>query len=94
MRYIKVNINDIEFEYKEYEQSLYQSVERIGFSFPISVNIIDNKYICIDGHKRLSVLKDILMNNPDYKRGSEVVVLVKNNENSRSQDCWRGRNTH
>ena len=94
MRYIKVDIKDIQFEYKEYDQSLYQSVERIGFSFPISVHMVDNQYVCVDGHKRLSVLKDILEVNPDYKRGTLVTVLVKNNENVRSSDCWRGRNTH
>lgn len=94
MRYIKLDIKDISYKYKEYDRSLYDSVLRIGFSFPISVNIEDNQYICIDGHKRLSVLKDILINNPDYKRGSDVVVLVKNNNNTRSSDCWRGRNSH
>lgn len=94
MRYIKVDINEIEFEYKSYDLSLYSSVERIGFSFPISVNEINGQYICVDGHKRLSVLKDILINNPDYKRGSLVTVLVKNSTNVRSSDCWRGRNTH
>ena len=94
MRYIKLDIKDIEFEYKEYDELLYNSIERIGFSFPISVNVTDDKYICIDGHKRLSVLQDILKNNPDYKRGSQVTVLVKNNNNARSSDCWRGRNTH
>lgn len=94
MRYIKLDIKDIEFEYKDYDETLYKSVERIGFSFPISVNIECDKYVCLDGHKRLSVLHDILKNNPDYKRGSQVTVLIKNNNNARSSDCWRGRNTH
>lgn len=94
MRYIKTDISKIQYQYKEYTSSLYDSILRIGFSFPISVYQNKNEYVCIDGHKRLSVLHDILTKDPHYHRGSEVCILVKNNDNVRSSDCWRGRNTH
>lgn len=94
MRYIKVDMTQIQFQYQSYSQSLYDSIIRIGFSFPIQVNVINNQYICIDGHKRLSALADILKADPHYHRGSKVTVLIKNSENVRSSDCWRGRNTH
>lgn len=94
MRFVKVKIYDIEFEYQNYPPTLYDSVMRIGFSFPIHVIQRENRYICKDGHKRLSVLQDILQANPDYKRGNEVCVLIDNSDNPRSNDCWRGRNTH
>ena len=94
MRIIKVDISQINYQYRDYDQNLYDSVMRIGFSFPIQLIIKDNKYICLDGHKRLSVLQDILEKNPQYKRGSQVYVLIKNNDNIRSNDCWRGRNSH
>lgn len=94
MRIIKVELSKIKYNYQQYDQSLYDSILRIGFSFPISVTIKDNQYICLDGHKRLSVLKDILIHIPDYKRGQDVCVIVKNNDNTRSNDCWRGRNSH
>lgn len=94
MRIIKVELSKIKYNYQQYDQSLYDSILRIGFSFPISVAIKDNQYICLDGHKRLSVLKDILSQMPDYKKGQDVCVVVKNNDNTRSNDCWRGRNSH
>ncbi|MEG0367098.1 MAG: hypothetical protein RR585_09700 [Coprobacillus sp.] len=94
MRIIKIDISKIKYTYKQYDQSLYDSIVRIGFSFPISCQLEEDTYICIDGHKRLSVLKDILINIPNYKRGKEVCVIVKNNDNTRSNDCWRGRNSH
>jgi hypothetical protein len=94
MRLNKLSIDDILFDYKEYDDVLYQSVLRIGFSFPIKVKLIDNQYYCIDGHKRLSILHDILKQDPYYKRGNKVVVIIENNGNVRSNDCWRGRNTH
>ncbi|MFR7592302.1 MAG: hypothetical protein ACLUVC_12710 [Longibaculum sp.] len=94
MRFIKIDISDIDFDYQNYSQSLYDSIERIGFSFPIHVEKKGTRYVCKDGKKRLSVLKDILKKNPHYHRGSQVCVLIENNESTRSNDCWRGRNTH
>ena len=55
MRIIKVDISQINYQYRDYDQNLYDSVMRIGFSFPIQLIIKDNKYLCLDGHKRLSV---------------------------------------
>ena len=94
MRLVKININDIKFNYTSYNQSLYDSIYRIGFSFPIKIEEDESGYKCIDGHKRLSVLKDILTLHPDYHRGEDVTVIIINNGNTRSNDCWRGRNTH
>lgn len=94
MRMQKVDISQIQYTYQKYPQALYDSILRIGFSFPIRVELKNGRLFCIDGHKRLSVLKDILMNDPQYKRGSEVCILIKNNGNARSHDCWRGRNSH
>lgn len=94
MRFIKVNISQIDYTYTSYTKQLKDSILRIGFSFPIHVIVQNNQYVCIDGHKRLSALHDILQENPFYHRGSEICVLVKNNMNNRSNDCWKGRNTH
>ena len=94
MRIKKVTLDQIQYETKPYEESLYESVMRIGFSFPIYVNVVEHGYRCVDGHKRLSVLCDILKDHPDYRRGNTVNIVVKNNEDVRSNDCWRGRNTH
>lgn len=94
MRFIKKDISQIQFQYTHYSQELKDSILRIGFSFPIQVIVENGKYRCIDGHKRLSALYDILQENPQYHRGSEVYLLIKNSDNIRSNDCWRGRNTH
>ena len=29
-----------------------------------------------------------------YNRGRKINIIVINNGNSRSNDCWRGRNMH
>ncbi|MCD8028031.1 MAG: ParB N-terminal domain-containing protein [Erysipelotrichaceae bacterium] len=92
MRMQKVPLSKIDYEYRDYSHELYDSILRIGFSFPISVTLYDDKYVCIDGHKRLSALKDILQDNPDYHRGSLVCIVLK--EDMRSNDCWRRINIH
>ncbi|MCD7949390.1 MAG: hypothetical protein LUG12_03885 [Erysipelotrichaceae bacterium] len=92
MRMLKIPLSDILYEYKNYSQELYDSIMRIGFSFPITVSFDDNQYICIDGHKRLSVLNDILKKYPQYHRGDNVCVVIK--EDMRSNDCWRRINVH
>ena len=53
MRIRKINFQEINFEYCPYPQSMYDSIKRIGLSFPIKVNIIDGQYYCKDGNKRL-----------------------------------------
>lgn len=94
MRIHKAKIEDIDFQYQPYRNSLYQSIKRIGLSFPIKVNIVNQKYQCIDGHKRLSVIFDLLKNEAGYETLKEVNILICNDGSTRSNDCWRSRNTH
>ncbi len=94
MRIRRINYRKIHFEYKEYSQSMYDSVKRIGLSFPIKVNIKDGQYYCLDGHKRLSIIRDLLENEKGYEKRQDVPFIIYNDGSSRSNDCWRSRNTH
>lgn len=87
MRVVSIKVKEISFTYTKYSNQLKESVERIGLSFPLKVEIIDDCYHCIDGNKRLSILYDL-----DKER--TVPVIVINNGNNRSNDCWRDRNYH
>ncbi|MEG2907570.1 MAG: hypothetical protein RR945_00015 [Erysipelotrichaceae bacterium] len=79
----------IHYQPKEYDLQLYESVQRIGCSFPIHVEILDQQYYCLDGHKRLSILHDL--NDPNK---TQVMILIKNNGNNRSDGGWSLRNHH
>ncbi|MEF9962107.1 MAG: hypothetical protein RR863_00635 [Erysipelotrichaceae bacterium] len=79
----------IHYQPKEYDLQLYESVQRIGCSFPLQVEIIDQVYYCLDGHKRLSILHDL---NDSSK--TQVMILIKNNGNNRSDGGWSLRNHH
>ena len=76
MRIRKINFQEINFEYCSYPQSMYDSIKRIGLSFPIKVNIINGKYYCKDGHKRLSIIQDLLKNEEGYEKRMEVLDLM------------------
>lgn len=75
MRIRKINFQEINFEYCSYPQSMYDSIKRIGLSFPIKVNIINGKYYCKDGHKRLSIIQDLLKNEEGYEKEGMFPIL-------------------
>ena len=83
MRIRKINFQEINFEYCPYPQSMYDSIKRIGLSFPIK-----------DGHKRLSIIQDLLKNEEGYEKRRDVPYIIYNDGSSRSNDCWRDRNMH
>ena len=86
MRIRKINFQEINFEYRSYPQSMYDS--------PVKVDIIDGKYYCKDGHKRLSIIQDLLKNEEGYEKRRDVPYIIYNDGSSRSNDCWRDRNMH
>ncbi len=88
LKYAK--LEDICFEYTKYTSSLYDSIARIGLSFAIKVSINDTGLQCIDGHKRLSVLQDLKAQGIEKK----ITIITVNDGSSRSNDCWRSKNTH
>ena len=77
MRIRKINFQEINFEYCPYPQSMYDSIKRIGLSFPIKVNIIDGQYYCKDGNKRLSIIQDLLKNEEGYERRRAVPIMME-----------------
>lgn len=93
MRIQQVDITEINYLEKEFSQSMYDSIKRIGLSFPIKVRIEDDKYYCEDGHKRLSAISK-MVDDEIYQKRRKINIIVINNGNTRSNDCWRSRNTH
>ena len=93
MRFIQIDISEIEFQRCEYRQSMYDSIKRMGLSFPIKVSYEDGKYYCHDGHKRLSAISDMALDEI-YQKRRKINIVIINNGDLRSNDCWRSRNTH
>ena len=60
MRIHQLDINDIQYQKKEYSDSLLSSVKRIGLSIPVKVRYENGQYYCQDGHKVLLLVLKIL----------------------------------
>lgn len=71
------SIHQIEFETRPYHDSLRESLLRMGQGFPIYVKQHGSAYICIDGHKRLSAIQDILKKDSEHSLKS-IKILVMN----------------
>ncbi|MCR1960512.1 hypothetical protein CWE04_00815 [Thomasclavelia cocleata] len=93
MRIQQVDISEIIYEKKDFTDSMYESIKRIGLSFPIKVIIKNDKYYCQDGHKRISAINKMI-NEDIYQKRRKINIVVMNNGNSRSNDCWRVKNMH
>ena len=40
------------------------------------LNIIDGQYYCKDGHKRLSIIQDLLKNEEGYEKGGCSILFI------------------
>lgn len=94
MRIISLNLSDIEFEKRAYESSLKDSILRRGLAFPIKIKFENEKYICLDGHKRLTILEELFHIDPNHRYVKKIPVILINTDLNRSNDCWRDRNMH
>lgn len=81
MRIDQLTMEDIEFSYTPYSDALQQSVLRMGFAFPIQVRKQGSHYLCLDGHKRLSILQDM---QDSSLRFHNIPVVIMNSARSAS----------
>lgn len=83
----KISVKEIEFNYVEYKQDLYESIKERGVSIPVKVLRDKNGYKCIDGHKRLSILQDLHI--------ETVTIMLKNDFSKAGSGYWGNtRNKH
>lgn len=68
----------IQYVTTPYTKQLYDSILRINLSFPIYVKQCNQIYICVDGHKRLSAICDILKTDASHPELHFINVIVLN----------------
>ena len=78
MRIQQVDITEVFFQTKEYTQGMYDSIVRIGLSFPVKVSLEQGKFYCQDGHKRLSAIAS-MEKLEVYKKRRKINIIVINN---------------
>lgn len=90
MRILKTTLYEIHFNQVPYSPLLFESISKRGLAFPIKVKVVEGKYFCVDGHKRLSCLSHLSTS----KYANNIPIIITDSDYTRSNDCWRGRNTH
>ena len=88
-----LELPDTHYKVDDWSIKLYPNANSSYSLFPIKVNIENGKYYCQDGHKRISAICDMI-NEDIYSKRRKINIVVMNNGNSRSNDCWRVKNMH
>lgn len=84
----KVLLQEIDYEKKEYDKSLMDSIKRQGVTIPIKVSYKNDRYQCIDGHKRITILNELYSN--DYR----VLITIANDFTKSGSNFWGIKNHH
>lgn len=92
MRIDQIPFEQIKYTRTSYPDSLYRSLKRIGLNFPIQVGKSEQGYTCIDGHKRMSAIADILQEDTSITKFEIIPALVK--EHARSEAPYHLHNHH
>lgn len=83
MKIINIEPDKISYHHTSYPAFLYESIKRIGLNFPVKVQQTNDSYEIVDGHKRMSVIIDLLNKN-ETTRFSTIPVIIINNARTSS----------
>lgn len=87
-----IELKDIKFNCINFDIDLYESILKRGILIPIRVRLKDDVYECIDGHKRLSVLKKLSKTDEKFNK---VMVMIVNDFSKAGSGYWGNtRNKH
>lgn len=77
MKLHTIDFDAIAYTKKPYDPALRESLLRMGIGFPLHMRKLTNdRYECIDGHKRLSVIHDILLEQPNHKLSNVLIICL------------------
>lgn len=87
MKVIYLKPSQIIYNKTDYSNDLLESVNRAKIQFAIKVKVAGDKYICIDGNKRLSIVNDL---NLDIS----IPVVLTNDFSKQGSTFWGAMNHH
>ncbi|MBW9211924.1 MULTISPECIES: ParB/RepB/Spo0J family partition protein [Terrabacteria group] len=81
----KVLLKEIVFQDKPNE-ILKKSIEQRGMAIPVRVKEVDEGYLCLDGHQRLTCLQEL--------GKKEAMVCIENNFKKAGSGFWGHTQNH
>lgn len=78
-------LGKIDFVDTNYSNELFESIKQRGIAIPVRVNVVDDRFICVDGHKRLSICKRLSVENEKFNR---IPVMILNDFSKSGSSFW------
>lgn len=85
-----VDIDEIKFEEVD-PGYLLSSIQKRGIAIPVQVNVRDGYYECIDGNKRLSAAKQLILLNEKFRK---IPVVLMNDYSKAGSGFWGNTRNH
>ncbi|MBR2812080.1 MAG: ParB-like nuclease domain-containing protein [Solobacterium sp.] len=79
-----VRLDEIDYETRD-PGMLVESIRVRGIAIPVHVNRVGDRYVCTDGHKRLSACAILAKEDEKYAR---IPVLLKNDYSKSGSSFW------
>jgi len=87
MKVIYLKKEDLKFTRESYSESLKSSISRIKIQIALKVKVVEDGYLVIDGHKRMTVINDL---NLDIN----IPCLLINDFEKQGSTYWGSMNHH
>jgi ParB-like chromosome segregation protein Spo0J len=87
----ETDISTIHFEEEEPGEILMDSIQKRGMAIAVQVNRIDGAYECVDGRKRLTVMKRLSEKDPSFRK---VEVEIMNDYSRAGSGFWGNTKNH
>ena len=85
-----VNLNEIQYETKD-PGKLLNSIAARGIAIPVQVDAMEEGYVCVDGHRRLSACA--ILAEPD-ERFLRIPVMILNDYTKAGSAFWGNTQNH
>lgn len=80
-----VNIDEIDYEKEDPGEMILDSIRKRGVAIAIQVNRKDERYVCVDGRKRLTACQILSRENPKFQR---VPIMILNDYSKAGSAFW------
>ena len=87
MKVIYLNPGQIEYEHTAYSEELKESVMRVKIQIAIRVKVDGDRYVCLDGNKRLSIINDLGLD-------IRIPAVLTNDFSKQGSTYWGAMNHH
>lgn len=80
-----VDIHEIDFEPEDPGEVILDSIRKRGVAIAVQVNRRDDRYVCVDGRKRLTACRILAEEDPKFRR---IPIMILNDYSKAGSAFW------